>query len=114
LGEPTRPAKFAAIEARVRGIRGYTESSSRGDGSDWFEAELTPDLVAEVRSRLDASIIGPDRRVLNGRDAPHDTTATPRWWPDHWPAGTVTYWRGHSMLILPPTGTRAWLIDFRL
>lgn len=91
----------------MRGINGLTESGGlHGDGTDWYEVKLSPDLAAELRAALPKSFV---ERV---DWFPSDNRAPP-WWPTQFPSDAQCYRKDQRYLILPDTGTRAWFMRVR-
>lgn len=97
------------LAQRMTGINGFSESSGfHGDGTDWYEIELSPDLVAELRAGLAQSTA-----VTKSRHFPKEDSAPP-WWPKTWPADAQCYEKDFRYLVLPDTGTRAWFLRIRM
>ena len=97
-----------SIASRMTGLNGYTESDGfHGDGTDWYEIELSPDLAAELRVALAQSSV-----VKKSKSFPRENSA-PRWWPKTWPADAQCYGKDLEYLVLPDSGTRAWFMRMR-
>ena len=93
---------------RMTGINGFTESDGfHGDGTDWYEVELSPDFAAELRSALAQSTT-----IKKSRRFPDEHSA-PSWWPKTWPADAQCYDKDSEHLVLPDSGTRAWFMRMR-
>jgi hypothetical protein len=107
-GDPDYTNRVNSIAGRMTGINGYTESDGfHGDGTDWYELELAPDLADELRSSLAESTT-----VKKGKDFSRESSA-PSWWPQAWPADAQCYEKDLEYLVLPDTGTRAWFMRVR-
>jgi hypothetical protein len=97
-----------SIVQRIKGIQGYTESDGfHGDGTDWYEVDLSPALAAELRTRL-----GQSSAIKKSKRFPREN-AEPSWWPKTWPANAQCYEKGLQYFVLPDTGTRAWFMQMR-
>jgi hypothetical protein len=97
-----------SIARRMTGIKGFTESDGvHGDGTDWYEVELSTDLAAELRSALAQSTA-----VTKSKNFPRENSA-PSWWPKTWPADAQCYEKDLEYLVLPDSGTRAWFLRIR-
>jgi hypothetical protein len=104
---------YTALDSLVRdvkGVNGFTESDGfHGDGTDWYEVELAPDLAINLRDALHK-----DPQVTTGNSGSGGVwDKAPSWWPKHWRADSKCYQRGLEYFILPATGTRAWLMRVR-
>jgi len=98
-----------SIEGRMTGINGFTESDGvHGDGTDWYEIELSSELAAELRAALAQSSV-----VKKSRNFPRENSA-PSWWPKTWPADAQCYEKDLQYLVLPDSGTRAWFMRMRI
>ncbi len=108
-GDPRAQRTFRApITQGIRGIQGYSTSDGfHGDGSDWYEAELSPDLMTQLRAWL------AQNTTLEKRGAAHTDGEAPSWWPETWPAGTQTYYETWAHFTVPPTGTHVWFVRIR-
>ena len=98
------------ITDRMHFVNGWTKSDGwHGDGEDWYEVDLSPDLAADLRTKLTASTVV-KKEVL----AP-DVAWNPPWWPTAWPADARIYADDGEFkyLILPDTGTHAWVLWIR-
>jgi hypothetical protein len=109
---PDRDPAYTNLENSIArgmtGINGFTESDGfHGDGTDWYEVDLSPDLAAELRTKLAQS-----PTVKKSNRHPYENTA-PSWWPKTWPADSQCYESGLQYLVLPDTGTRAWFLRIR-
>ena len=94
-----------ALADRMRGVRGASESGGwNGDGSDWYEVDLAPDLAAEIRTKLAQS-----SRIKQATYFPDRNPYTPDWWPTGWPPGAICYEHQLVYLILTPDGTTVWV-----
>lgn len=97
-----------SIARRMTGINGFTESDGfHGDGTDWYEVALSPDLAAELRAALAQSSV-----VKKSTHFPRENSA-PSWWPKTWPADARCYEKDSQYLVLPDRGTRAWFLRIR-
>jgi hypothetical protein len=100
-----------SVERQMKGLRGFSASGGfHGDGTDWYEVELAPDLAAELRAGLPRSTT-----VKPASTLPRREKLAPPWWPVEWPADAVWYTHAEdiSYLILPRSGTRAWFLNDR-
>jgi len=92
----------------LRGIRGYTESGGwNGDGSDYYEVELSPELAAKLRATLPSSSFKPCAYFPTGGKY------KPDWWPTQFPPGASCSEHQLVYLVLAPDGERAWLYVIR-
>jgi len=95
---------------KIHGVRGFTESDDfHGDGTDWYEVELSPELATELRSNLSRSPNFKKSKpiyYLNSKESPP-------WWPTHWPADAQVYEKDLGYFVLPDSGIRAWFIQIR-
>ena len=99
-----------SLVSKIHGVRGFTESDGfHGDGTDWYEVNLSPELAAELRSALSRS---PDFKKSKPMYYLNDDES-PSWWPTRWPADAQWYEKNLMYLILPDSGTRAWLRQVR-
>jgi len=97
-----------SIERRIQGVKGFTESDNyHGEGTDWYEVVLAPDVATELRDGLARS-----GTVKPSAEFPQRTTAPP-WWPIHWPADARCYEEELEFLVIPDSGTRAWFMRVR-
>ena len=97
-----------SISRRITGLNGFTESDGfHGDGTDWYEVELSPDLATELRSALARS-----PTVMKG-EFPQKWDSAPSWWPKSWPSDAQCYRWHFEYLVLPDSGTRAWFLRVR-
>jgi hypothetical protein len=97
-----------SIARRMTGIKGYTESDGvHGDGTDWYEIELSPDLAADLRSAMAQSSV-----VKKSKYFPRENSA-PSWWPKTWPRDAQCYEKDLQYFVLPDNGTRAWFLRIR-
>jgi hypothetical protein len=106
--EYTRMEK--SVINKIHGVRGFTVSDDfHGDGMNWYEVELSPELATELRSNLSRS---PDVKkskpmyYLNSKESPS-------WWPTQWPADAECYEKDLGYFILPDNGTHAWCMRVR-
>jgi len=99
-----------SLVSKIHGVRGFTKSDGfHGDGTDWYEVDLSPELAAKLRSALGRS---PDFK----RSKPMDylnNDESPSWWPTRWPADAQCYEKNSMYLILPDSGTRGWFMQIR-
>ena len=110
---PAYPVRIKYYRDRITGLRGSSESGGfHGDGIDWFEFEMTPDLANDLRTRL--TEIHSDQ-VTRNPTGPTGDKNEPNWWPTRWPADAICYAHKDSLaqLILTPNGTRGWFRNFR-
>ena len=99
-----------AATPRIRGINGMSDNivgGGGGEGTDYYEVELSPAFAAELRAWLARS--STVTKYQGGVDKP----GSPSWWPPTWPPGTQIYQFGQEDLILPAAGTRAWFVGHR-
>ena len=95
-----------SISTRIGGLRGFTESDDfHGDGTDWYEFELSPKTAAELRGTLSRSPAFKKTKPMWYLN----TDKAPSWWPKTWPADAQCYEKDLMYFVLPDTGTRAWL-----
>lgn len=109
---PTKDPDYTTLETsvirKIQGIRGFTESDGfHGDGTDWYELELSPNFANDLRAALSQSTT-----VKTTTSFPSDSSA-PSWWPTTWPRGAKCYTKDLEYLVLPDTGTRAWYMRVR-
>lgn len=109
---PTKDPDYTTLETslirKIQGIRGFTESDGfHGDGTDWYELELSPSFANDLRATL-----GKSTTVNKSNDSPYAPKA-PSWWPTKWPADVKCYSLDLQYLVLPDTGTRAWYMQVR-
>lgn len=109
---PDRNPAYSTLEDSIRDgitpINGHTESDGfHGDGVDWFEVELSPELAARLRASLENH-----RSIRQDNPIPSRGSA-PSWWPKSWPGDVRCYHHRHDYLMLPQTGTRAWFMRVR-
>jgi hypothetical protein len=91
----------------MKAVNGYTESSGfHGDGTDWYELELSPDFAAELRSAVAQSA------TLKSTGFPQESSAS-GWWPTTWPADAQCYEKDLEYFVLSDSGTRAWFLRIR-
>ncbi len=92
----------------LQGIRGFTESSGwNGDGTDYYEAELSPELTNELKTKLARSTM---KQVAY---FPGGEKYAPDWWPKQLPPGAVCYEHNYVYLILSPNSRKVWIFIFR-
>jgi hypothetical protein len=95
------------VVRKIHGKRGFTECSGiHGDGTDWYEVELAPELAAELRSAFSQSPTFKNTEPVFFKNAPS-------WWPAKWPADAQIYEKDLMYFVLPASGTRAWLMRMR-
>ncbi len=98
-----------SIRSRITGINGFSESDGfHGDGTDWYELELTPELADELRSGLKVTTT-----VQQTSGVASNMGTAPAWWPKTFPADTRFYTWELQYLVLPDTGTKAWFMRVR-
>lgn len=94
-----------SVVSKIHGVRGFSESDGfHGDGTDWYEVELSPGAATELRDTLSRS---PAFRKTKPMWYLHEDKA-PSWWPADWPTNAQCYEKDAMFLVLPDTGTRAW------
>jgi len=106
--EYTRMQK--SVINKIQGVRGFTKSDDfHGDGTDWYEVELSPELAAELRSNLSRS-----SGFKKNKPAHYlNNDESPSWWPTQWPADAEVYEKDFGYFVLPDSGTRAWFMQIR-
>jgi len=95
-----------SVISKIHGVRGFSESDDfHGDGTDWYEVELSPETATELRATLSRSPAFEKTRPMWYLHYPK----APSWWPTNWPANAQCYEKDLMFFVLPDTGTRAWL-----
>ena len=96
-----------SVVHKIQGVRGFTESDDfHGDGTDWYEVELSPELATELRAAFNRSPAFKNTRPVFFNKAP-------AWWPAKWPADAQIYEKELEYFVLPVIGTRAWFMRIR-
>jgi hypothetical protein len=96
-----------SVIQKIHGVRGYSESDDfHGDGTDWYEVDLSPEMAATLRTNLSQLPTFKNTRPIFFNNAPS-------WWPAQWPAGTQIYEKDLKYFVLPDSGTRAWFMRIR-
>jgi hypothetical protein len=109
-GEPEYTTMLLSVSNRIHAIRGYMESSGiHGDGTDWYEVELSPGIADQLRPSLKGASAFKKTRTVQFPCQ----EAAPSWWPTQWPRDVRLYEKQSSYFVLPESGTRAWYMRFR-
>jgi hypothetical protein len=93
-----------SVTSKIHGVRGFSESDNfHGDGTDWYEVELSPETATELRATLSRSPAFKKTKPMW-----YLGDKAPSWWPTGWPADAQCYAKDLMFFVLPDTGTRAW------
>lgn len=96
-----------SVIRKIHGVRGFSESDDfHGDGTDWYEVDLTPEIATELRAAFKQSPAFKNTRPVFFNNAPS-------WWPAHLPADAQIYNKDLEYFVLPDSGTRAWFMRIR-
>ncbi len=92
----------------LHGIRGFSESGGwNGDGTDFYEAALSPRLVEQLKNKLNSSSFG------HSKAFPPGGKYKPDWWPTEWPPDAVCYTDGYLSFIFSPGEGELWIYVIR-
>jgi hypothetical protein len=109
-GDPEYTTMLLSVSNRIHAIRSYTESSGiHGDGTDWYEVELSPGMADQLRASLRGASAFKKTKTVHFPCQ----EAAPSWWPTQWPGDVRLYEKDSSYFVLPESGTRAGYMRFR-
>jgi hypothetical protein len=94
-----------SVASKIHGVRGFSEGDDfHGDGTDWYEVELSPETATELRATLSRSPAFKKTKPMWYLHYPK----APSWWPTNWPTDAQCYEKDSMYFVLPDAGTRAW------
>ncbi|MBA4147118.1 MAG: hypothetical protein H0X66_03315 [Verrucomicrobia bacterium] len=108
-GEEMSRGDDSRLVAGIIEARGVSESGGfHGDGMDWYEAKLSPELTLELKQVL-------EREASREQPSEFPLGNAPDWFPRTFPSGTLFYKGGKRLewLALPPGEDRIWVVRMR-